>query len=144
MRCHGNITLTEGLGLVMMKLGFCLINSLSQTFHLIWKDEVFWKDYSDSFVYWTTLHCQNNSVFYIHWSLTLSSVLAALGLSCFIQTPGCNMWDLVSWPGVEPGLPALGVQSLSPWPTGEVPWVYLFMIWFSVDSSAPAPVISLM
>ena len=37
MRHHGNITLTEGPGLVMMKLGVCLINALSQTFHLIWK-----------------------------------------------------------------------------------------------------------
>ena len=33
----------------------------------------------------------------------------------------CSMWDLVPWPGIEPGLPALGVQSLSHWTTREVP-----------------------
>ena len=32
------------------------------------------------------------------------------------------MWDLVPWPAIEPGLPALGVQSLSHWTTSEVPW----------------------
>ena len=30
------------------------------------------------------------------------------------------MWDLVPWPGIEPGPPALGVQSLSYWTTCEV------------------------
>ena len=40
--------------------------------------------------------------------------LAALGLSC-------GMWDLVLWPGIEPGPPALGMQSLSQWITREVP-----------------------
>ena len=40
--------------------------------------------------------------------------LAALGLSC-------SMWDLAPWPGIEPGPPALGAQSLSHWTTREVP-----------------------
>ena len=40
--------------------------------------------------------------------------LAAPGLSC-------SMWDLVPWPGMEPKLPALGVQSLSHWTIREVP-----------------------
>ena len=31
------------------------------------------------------------------------------------------MWDLVPWPGTEPTPPALGVWSLSPWNTREVP-----------------------
>ena len=33
----------------------------------------------------------------------------------------CNMWDLVPQPGIKPGLPALGAQSLSHWNTREVP-----------------------
>ena len=33
----------------------------------------------------------------------------------------CGMWDLVSWPGIEPGPPALGAGSLSHWATREVP-----------------------
>lgn len=68
--------------------------------------KIYWKDHSDSFVYWVCVahlcrvvlfthlwcsfeqlfRCENNSVFYTHWSLTLSSVLAVLGLSCFMQT----------------------------------------------------------
>ena len=31
-----------------------------------------------------------------------------------------GMWDLVPWPGMEPGPPALGVQSLSHWTTRDV------------------------
>ena len=40
--------------------------------------------------------------------------LAALGLSC-------GMWDLVPWPGIELGRPALGAWSLSHWTTREAP-----------------------
>ena len=47
--------------------------------------------------------------------------LAALGLSCGIWTLSCGMWDLVPWPGIEPGPPALVVQSLSHWTTRLVP-----------------------
>ena len=32
-----------------------------------------------------------------------------------------HTWDLVPWPGIEPGPPALGAQSLSHWTTREVP-----------------------
>ena len=46
--------------------------------------------------------------------------LAALGLSC-------GMRDLVPWPGMEPGPPALGAQSLNHWTTREVPWGCLLM-----------------
>ena len=31
------------------------------------------------------------------------------------------MWNLVTWPGIEPGLPVLGVQSLNHWTSREVP-----------------------
>ena len=40
--------------------------------------------------------------------------LTMLGLSC-------SVWDLVPWPGNEPGPPALGAQRLSHRPTTEVP-----------------------
>ena len=33
----------------------------------------------------------------------------------------CRMWNLVSWPVIEPGLLPLGVWSLSHWTTREVP-----------------------
>ena len=32
-------------------------------------------------------------------------------------TLSCRMWDLVPWPGIEPGLSALGARSLSHWST---------------------------
>ena len=38
----------------------------------------------------------------------------------------CGMWDLVLWPGIEPGPPALGVWSLSHWITREVPYLPRF------------------
>ena len=32
----------------------------------------------------------------------------------------CGMWDLVTWPGIEPGPPALEAQSLDhSWPPGK-------------------------
>ena len=42
----------------------------------------------------------------------------------FMWTLGCSTWNLVPWPGIEPGPPVLGVQSLSHWPTREVPRVF--------------------
>ena len=53
---------------------------------------------------------------------------AMLGLSC-------GMWDLVPWPGIEPGPPALGVLSLGHWTTREVP-THLFQPVFQ-DSDCP-------
>ena len=47
--------------------------------------------------------------------------LAALGLSG-------DMWDPVSWPGIEPRPPALGVQSLTHWSTREILKVDIFYI----------------
>ena len=32
----------------------------------------------------------------------------------------CSMWDLVPWPGIECGAPALGARTLSHWTTREV------------------------
>ena len=34
------------------------------------------------------------------------------------------MWDLVSWPGIEPGPPALGARTLTHWTTREVPGLF--------------------
>ena len=50
--------------------------------------------------------------------------MAAPGLNCHVRPCGifsCGMWDLVPWPGIEPGPPALGGQSLNHWTTREVP-----------------------
>ena len=44
--------------------------------------------------------------------------LAAPGLSCSTR-------DLVPWPGIEPGSPALGARSLNLWTTREVPRLWI-------------------
>ena len=44
----------------------------------------------------------------------------------FILTgPGlsCGTWGLLPWPGMEPGPPALGAQSLIHWTSREAPWL---------------------
>ena len=63
------------------------------------------------------------------WSLLLFfSVAACRTFSCSLQTLICSMWDLVPLPGIEPGPPTLGVWSLSPWTTGEVPHLYIRLL----------------
>ena len=44
-------------------------------------------------------------------------------LFIYLAVPGLTwgMWDLVPWPGIKPGPPALGAQGLKHWTTREVP-----------------------
>ena len=52
-----------------------------------------------------------------------------------VPGPSCSMWGLVPWPGIAPGPPALGAQSLSLcvsqslslWTTRGVPFVFLLI-----------------
>ena len=62
--------------------------------------------------------------------------------SCGMQTLSCSMQDLVPRPGIEPGPPALGAQSLTHWTTWEVPlpnflfiylFIYLWLCWVFVS-----------
>ena len=46
-------------------------------------------------------------------------MVVACGISIF--TVACDMWDLVPYPGLEPGAPALGAQSFSHWTPREAP-----------------------
>ena len=67
--------------------------------------------------------------------------LGVLGLSCSTQDhldAACEvfrygMWDLVSWPRMEPGPPALEAQTLSHWTTREVPTKSLFSTFHPVS-----------
>ena len=47
--------------------------------------------------------------------------LAVLSLAVACRICSCSMWDLVPWPGIELGPPALGVWSLGHWTIREVP-----------------------
>ena len=49
-------------------------------------------------------------------------------LRCCMQTLSWGMWDLVPWPGIKPGPPALQAWSLSHWTTREVPKMYSFTV----------------
>ena len=40
--------------------------------------------------------------------------------SCSMWNLSCGMWDLVPWPGIEPGPPALGGQSPNHWTKRDV------------------------
>ena len=50
-----------------------------------------------------------------------------LALAPGILDLGCGMFDLVPWPGIEPGPPALWAQSLSHWTTREIPRIGPFL-----------------
>ena len=43
-------------------------------------------------------------------------------------TLSCSTWDLVPWPGTEPGPPSLGAWSLNHWTTREVPVLTIFKV----------------
>ena len=45
---------------------------------------------------------------------------------------GCGMWDLVPWPGIEPGPSALGARNLNHWTTREVPLLIFFSFIFII------------
>ena len=59
----------------------------------------------------------------------------------------CIMWNLVSWPGLKPGPPALGVWNLSHWTTREVSvgellddeWIYRDFMGSTQRYQLPAP-----
>ena len=58
------------------------------------------------------------------WVLVASCgiFVAACGIfSCGMRALSCGMQDLVPWPGMEPGSPALGAWSLNHWTTMEIP-----------------------
>ena len=69
------------------------------------------------------LHIPAN-ICHFHWKkclfYSLFIYLAVLGVSW-------GMWDLVPWPEVEPRLRALGVWSVSHWPTREVLILIVFL-----------------
>ena len=90
----------------------------SQHFHLsflLYFSSSFLNIYFDAFVSYLAALGQS-------WHVGSSVFIAACRIfSCSIQTLSWGKWDLVPWPGIEPGPPELGVWSLSHWMTREVP-----------------------
>jgi len=51
----------------------------------------------------------------------LGTLVVSFGIfSWSLWTLSCSMWDVVSWPGIEPRTPALGAWKLSHWTTRKV------------------------
>ena len=134
-----------GLSLCIYASPSCLSGSGTQTRRQICPlcfvcFKIFYHSFSAYYVCYTEFICpiyflilfKTLAILYVFFFNLFTIYLAAWGLSC-------GMWslpsalqqansplqhtDLVPWPGVEPGLPALGVQSLKHWDTGEVLFV---------------------
>ena len=77
---------------------------------------------------------KNNQFIWLHWLLvTACNLQASLRYagSYGMRTLSFGLWDLVSWPGIESGLSALGGQSLSHWTTREIlpPLLFILSVW---------------
>ena len=60
---------------------------------------------------------------FIYFNWRLITLLFFKYLLIYLAAPGlsCSMWDLVPWPGIKPGPPALGAESLNHRTSREVP-----------------------
>ena len=56
-----------------------------------------------------------------YWKKCLGALVLYL-FYLFDYAGSYSMWDIVPWPGIKPGSPALGAQMFSDWPTREVCW----------------------
>ena len=70
---------------------------------------------------WFLLYLSSLNSIFLKIVISLLMYLAALVLSCCMQTLSYGMGDLIPWLGIEPEPPALGVQSLNHWTASEVP-----------------------
>ena len=68
---------------------------------------------------------KKKKIIWLHWVL-----VSAHRIFFFFN---CGMWNLVAWPGIEPGVPALRAQSLSHWMTREVPLSTVNGPWWSIS-----------
>ena len=58
----------------------------------------------------SALHCFFKNIYLATWGLSFATCAI---FSCGMWTPGCSMWDLVPWPGIEAGPPNWDVESQS-------------------------------
>ena len=55
------------------------------------------------------------------WALVAAHRIFSYSMRDVWSTLSCGMWKQVPRPGIEPGSPTLGAQSLRHWITREVP-----------------------
>ena len=70
--------------------------------------------------YWGAKFFIFSKIIYLFIWLHCIFVVVYKIFSCSVWTFSSSTWDLVPWPVVKPGSPALGVWSLSHWTTREV------------------------
>ena len=100
-----------------------IICTLQLEHHRKWTASKFW-DLRPPAALPNIHHCYRLHLFYFIFKKYLFIYLAVPGLSC-------GMRDLVPWPGIEPGPPALGAWSLNHWTIKEVPDFFIFKhIWW--------------
>ena len=76
--------------------------------------------------YWNFRFYYGKKMHIINHLNCLKNIYILIWLHTWILNLSCGMWDLVLWPGVKPGPPALGVQCLGHWSTGQVPILIIF------------------
>ena len=89
------------------------------------------RDVEHLFMYLLAIHMSSleNSWVFFKLSLNISASFTNLQrffkkyLLIYLAAPGlsCSMWDLVPWPGIEPGPPALGAERVNHRTSREVP-----------------------
>ena len=79
--------------------------------------------------------CTGSSLQHLETSIF---VMACRIFSCSIWTLSCSRWDLVPWPGINPGPPALGMWSFSLRTIREVPLSPFLPVFFFFHRSPSA------
>ena len=105
-------------------------SSTSRTFYLVWSystcpplPEILLLLLFLIFTFMSFFNCAGSYLGHT-WALTF---VAACGIF------SCGVWDLLPWPEIEPGTPALGAQSLSHWSTRKVPLCFFSALFFQID-----------
>ena len=79
-----------------------------------WAVEMFWTNVTEERIFYLL-----KNIYLFIW-LHCIFVVAHKIFDCSMQTFSFSMWDLVPWPMIKPGSPALGMWSLSHWTTRKV------------------------
>ena len=106
---RGNRHVTRALSIRPMSRVFCSL--LCQSLSIATEHCVFLCLFSLSFLKIDSFGFSLISIYFF---------LAVLSLSCSTWTLSCGVWNLVPWPGVEPGASCTGSSKSCHWTTREV------------------------
>ena len=75
------------------------------------------------------IYRQEEFVNFFFWDFIFNIIYLFIWLYQVLAAAGklsCSMWDLVFWPGIEPGTPAMGTWSLNHWATRKVMSLHIY------------------